>query len=103
MDVHEALVGVQRAEAGRLRHERGALVDALGVVHPRVIERGPGAIEVRARVEDGEVARITVARRLHRAHGDAAGQPGDDERERHDGDGQAEHRMSHRARSRARA
>jgi len=100
MDVHQAVVRVQGTETTRLLDERDVAVHALHAIHPRVVERHTRAIEMCARVEDGEVAHVAQARRLHRTHDEAAAQHRDDEGERDDRDRCA---RAHRVTSRARA
>jgi hypothetical protein len=100
VDVHEVVVGVQRAEPARLGHQCRVAVYALHAAHSGVVERRSGAIEVRARVEDREVARVAVACRLHRPHGEASSKQRDDERQRQHRD---RHTRPHRASSAARA
>ena len=98
VDVHEPLVGVQRAQPLCLGNQRGVAIHTLDTIHSGVVERDPGTMQVRGRIEDREIARVAVARGVQRAHCEAAAEERHDEGQRDDGDGDPrDHRRTSRA------
>jgi len=100
VDVHEPVVRVQRAETARLLDQRRIPVHALDAIHAGVVKRRARPMEMRARVEDGEVTDVAQARGLHRAHDETAAEHRHHQNQRHD-DGR--HARAHLAASRTRA